>query len=65
MTQINLRKGEPIDRALRKLKKTMLREGVFQEVRDRRYFEKPSVKNRKKMKAARFEAMLKARYADL
>jgi small subunit ribosomal protein S21 len=65
MTQINLRKGEPVEKALRRLKKIMIREGVFQEVRDHRYYEKPSAKSRKKMKAARFTAMLRERYADL
>jgi ribosomal protein S21 len=34
------------------------------EVRRHRSFEKPSVKRRRKQKAARFTAMLKARYAD-
>ncbi len=65
MTQIFLRRGEPIERALRRLKRVLSREGVLQEARDHRYYEKPSVKNRKKMKAARFAAMLKERYADL
>lgn len=65
MTQITLRRGEPIEKALRRLKKVLTREGVFQEVRNRRYYEKPSVKSRKKMKAARFLAMLRERYADL
>ncbi|MBI4662746.1 MAG: 30S ribosomal protein S21 [Verrucomicrobia bacterium] len=65
MTQINLRRGEPIEKALRKLKKVLAREGVLQEVRNHRYYEKPSVKGRKKMKAARFLAMLRERYADL
>ena len=64
MTQITLRKGEPIERALRRLKKQLSREGTFADVKRRRYFEKPSVKNRRKMKVARFAAMLKERHAD-
>lgn len=64
MLQINLRKGEPVEKALRRLKRVMTREGVLQEVRNHRYYKKPSVKNREKMKAARFTAMLRERYAD-
>jgi small subunit ribosomal protein S21 len=65
MIQINLRKGEHVEKALRRLKKVMLREGVLQEVKNHRYYEKPSFKNRRKMKVARFTAMLRERYADL
>ena len=65
MTEIKLKKGEPVEKALRRLKKKIDREGTLQKVRDTRRFEKPSAKNRRKMKVARFSAMLKARYADL
>jgi small subunit ribosomal protein S21 len=64
MTEIKLRKGEPIDRAIRRLKKKLDREHTLQQFRMRRRFEKPSARKRRKMKAARFAAMLKARYAD-
>ena len=64
MTEIRLRKGEPIDRALRRLKKKLDREQTLKEFRSRRRFEKPSARKRRKTKAARFAAMLKARYAD-
>ena len=65
MTEIKMRKGESLEKALRRLKKQMSREGTLQEVRNHRYFEKPSEKRRRKMKIARFSAMLSARYADL
>ena len=64
MTEIRLRKGEPVERAIRRLKKKMDREQTLQGLRMRRRFEKPSAKKRRKMKAARFSAMLKARYAE-
>jgi small subunit ribosomal protein S21 len=64
MTEITLRKGEPVERALRRLKKKLSREGTFEQIRRRRYFEKPSMKARRKLKAARFTAMLRERYAD-
>lgn len=65
MTEIRLRKGEPVERALRRLKKRIDREGTLKQVRNHRHFEKPSEKKRRKMKIAKFSAMLSARYADL
>ena len=65
LTEIKLKKGEPVDKALRRLKKKIDREGTLKEVRNHRRYEKPSEKKRRKMKVARFTAMLKARYADL
>ncbi|HUE35928.1 MAG TPA: 30S ribosomal protein S21 [Candidatus Acidoferrum sp.] len=60
-----MKKGEPVDRALRRLKKKVDREGTLKVVRSHRHFEKPSERRRRKEKAARFSAMLTARYADL
>ncbi len=65
MTEIRLRKGEPVERALRRLKKRVDREGTLKEVRNHRHFEKPSEKKRRKMKIAKFSAMLSARHAEL
>ncbi len=65
LTEIKLKKGEPVEKALRRLKKKIDREGTLKEVRNHRHFEKPSEKRRRKMKVARFSAMLSARYADL
>jgi small subunit ribosomal protein S21 len=64
LTEIRLKKGESVDKALRRLKKKLDREGTLKEVRNHRHFEKPSERRRRKMKAARFSAMLSARYAD-
>ena len=65
MTEIKIKKGESLEKALRRLKKRLDREGVLREVRNHRYYEKPSERRRRKMKVARFSAMLNARYADL
>jgi small subunit ribosomal protein S21 len=65
LTEIRLKKGESVEKALRRLKKKIDREGILREVRNHRHFEKPSEKRRRKMKMARFSAMLSARYADL
>jgi small subunit ribosomal protein S21 len=64
MTEIKLRKGEPVEKAIRRLKKKLDREQTLQQFRMRRRFEKPSARRRRKEKAARFAAMLKARYAE-
>ena len=64
MTEIKLRKGEPVERALRRLKKKIDREGTIKDIRSRRAFEKPSERKRRKMKASKFQAMLAARYAN-
>ena len=64
MTEIRLKKGEPVERVLRRLKKRVDREGTLQEARNRRRFEKPSERRRRKLKAARFSAMLSACHAD-
>ncbi|MGA1238132.1 MAG: 30S ribosomal protein S21 [Limisphaerales bacterium] len=64
MTEVRLKKGESVEKALRRLKKKIDREGTLREVRNHRHFEKPSEKRRRKMKMARFAAMLSARYAD-
>jgi small subunit ribosomal protein S21 len=50
---------------LRRLKKKLDREGTLRIVRTRRHFEKPCETRRRKEKAARFSAMLRARYADM
>ena len=46
-TEVRLKKGEPIDRALRRLKKKLDKEGTLKELRNRRRFEKPSEKKRR------------------
>ena len=64
MTEIKLKKGAPVERALRRLKIKMDREGTIKHVRNRRAFEKPRERKRRKMKASKFQAMLTARYAS-
>ena len=41
-TEVRLKKGEPIERALRRLKKKLDKERTLKELRNRRHFEKPS-----------------------
>lgn len=42
-----------IGQAMRRLKKILQTEGVFKEMRDRRYYEKPSLRRKKAKAAAR------------
>ncbi len=65
MTEIKLKKSEPVEKALRRLKKRIDREGTLKVARNHRHFKKPSERRRRKEKAARFSAMLSARDADL
>lgn len=52
MTSVRVRPGEPIDKALRALKKRLDKEGVMKTVKAHRFYLKPSVKKRAKSKAA-------------
>lgn len=53
MTEVRLKKGESVDRALRRLKKKLDKEGTMREVRAHRHYEKPSEKKRRKQARAR------------
>jgi small subunit ribosomal protein S21 len=39
--EIKIRKNEPVDRAIRRMKKKLDRENIIKGVRAKRYFEKP------------------------
>ena len=65
MIEIKLRKREPVERGLRRLKKSLEIEGTLKLVRARRHYEKPSKKRRRKMKEARFKQYLRAKYEAL
>ena len=53
MIQIKVKRGEAVERALKRLKKAMDKEGIIKQLRANRYFEKPSDKRRKKSAQAR------------
>ncbi len=62
MSEIKLEKGEPVERALRKLKKKLDREGTIKEIRRRRYYEKPSDAKYRHMKKAKWAAKMQAKW---
>ena len=52
MPSVKVRAGEPIDKALRILKKKLDKEGVMKTAKAHRFYDKPSIKKRAKSKAA-------------
>lgn len=53
MTKTDIKKGESIDDALRRFKRSVSKTGSLKEARKREYYEKPSVRRKKKSEAAR------------
>ena len=50
---LKLKKGESVERGLKRLKRVLDKEGLIKKLRDDRYFEKPCVKARKTSQRAR------------
>lgn len=50
MTEVIVRKNESVDKALRRLKKKMDKEGIMKQIKKHRHYEKPSQMKRKKRK---------------
>ncbi len=53
MAEVRVKENETLDAALRRFKRVCARAGILAEVRKREYYEKPSVKRKKKSEAAR------------
>ncbi len=53
MSKTVVRKNESLDDALRRFKRSVSKTGTLQEYRKREFYEKPSVKRKKKSEAAR------------
>lgn len=53
MTKTEVGKNESLDDALRRFKRNVAKTGTLKEARKREYYEKPSVKRKKKSEAAR------------
>ena len=49
---IKIRRGDDPNRAIQKLKNLVIREGLYKELKDRRYHRKPSLKKRLKREEA-------------
>jgi small subunit ribosomal protein S21 len=57
MSSVTVKENEPFESALRRFKKLCEKAGVLTELRKREHYEKPSVKRKRKMLAARKKAM--------
>jgi small subunit ribosomal protein S21 len=64
MAGVKVRENEPFENALRRFKKQCEKAGVLSEIRKREYYEKPSVKRKRKLLAAKKKA-LKARQSQM
>jgi len=62
MPEVIVRKGEPVDRALKRLKNKLDAEGILEEVRRLRAFENPNQKFRRKQKSSSKRNRLKFRF---
>ena len=58
MAEVKIRRGESVDKALRRLKKKLDKEGTMREIRAHRHYEKPSERKRRKAARARSRTLL-------
>ena len=57
--EVRLRKGETVERLIKRFTKKVRKEGILDEYRDKRYFEKPSLrKKRERIKRKRIAQQL-------
>ena len=53
LSEIRMKKGESVDKALRRLKRKLDREGTIRQLRAKQRYEKPSIRRKRKAKEAR------------
>ena len=64
MPRVEVRKGEHIEKALRKFKTKLRREGIIDEIKKREFYEKPSQRRRKRIEAAKRREVRRRREAE-
>ncbi len=64
MRGVNLSKGEPVDRALKRLKTMLDNEGILEEMRRRRSFETPVQRAKRKLRSASKRKKQRFRYTS-
>jgi small subunit ribosomal protein S21 len=62
MPEVQVRKGEPVDRALKRLKTKLEMEGILEEVRRLRSHETPKERLRRKARAAAKRGKVRFRF---
>ncbi|MCG2659768.1 MAG: 30S ribosomal protein S21 [Kiritimatiellae bacterium] len=50
MSRIEIKSNEPLERALRRFKRKIEKDGILKELKARKHYEKPSERKRKKRK---------------
>ncbi len=60
MAGVRVKDNEPLESAIRRFKKQCEKAGILSELRKREHYEKPSVKRKKKVLAARKRALRRA-----
>ncbi len=58
MLQVQVKEGEGVEKALKKLKKKFEKVGILRELRKRKVFTKPSVVRRETIKRAKYKQRL-------
>ena len=53
MPRVDIKEGESFESAMRRFKRQIEQEGILRELRDRKHYQKPSEKKRKKMRERR------------
>jgi small subunit ribosomal protein S21 len=53
MPEIEIKKDESFEAALRRFKRKIEQEGILRELRDRKHYEKPSERKRKRVRGRR------------
>lgn len=53
MSRVEIGAGEPFERALRRFKKKIERDGIIKLLKTRKHYEKPSERRRRKQREAR------------
>lgn len=53
MSVIEVGQNEPLERALRRFKKKIEREGILKQLKARKHYEKPSVRKKRKRRESR------------
>jgi len=61
MPGVKIKENESFENALRRFKKQVEKTGILSEIRKREHYEKPSIKKKKKMLAAKKRVMKKMR----
>ncbi len=59
-----MKKGEPVDRALKRLKTKLDSEGILEEMRRRRAFETPVERKQRKLRSASKRNKIRWRYSS-